>query len=154
MSVEAFCPNCRAFLNLKDTHVGHKVRCKTCEHVFTVGGQARSGTGSAITTTRDADTRKPTWTEDADAVRKRSQLEDEALTGQRGEDEDGLRKTARQRSREEKEPDSGRTSLPDQEGRPAAPKKAKRKQKSGAKVGLLIGLGTGAAHGSEPLARL
>jgi predicted Zn finger-like uncharacterized protein len=39
MAVEALCPTCGAVFSLKDEYVGRKVRCKKCEHVFTVAGE-------------------------------------------------------------------------------------------------------------------
>jgi len=41
-TVEALCPTCGAVFNLKEDFLGKKVRCKKCEHVFTVGGEARA----------------------------------------------------------------------------------------------------------------
>ncbi len=38
MAVEALCPTCGAVFNLSDEYVGKKVRCKKCEHAFTVAG--------------------------------------------------------------------------------------------------------------------
>jgi predicted Zn finger-like uncharacterized protein len=42
MAIEALCPTCGAVFNLKDEYQGKKVRCKKCEHVFTVGGEAKA----------------------------------------------------------------------------------------------------------------
>jgi predicted Zn finger-like uncharacterized protein len=39
MAVEALCPTCGAVFSLRDEFVGKKVRCKKCEHVFTVAGE-------------------------------------------------------------------------------------------------------------------
>jgi predicted Zn finger-like uncharacterized protein len=67
MAVEALCPTCGAVFNLKDEYVGKKVRCKKCEHVFTVGGetkpaardgqgvQSKAGTAPAKKSARDDD---------------------------------------------------------------------------------------------------
>ena len=42
MAVEALCPICGAVFNLRDDMQGKKVRCTKCEHVFTVGGEAKA----------------------------------------------------------------------------------------------------------------
>ena len=42
MAVEALCPTCGAVFNLKEDFLGKKVRCKKCEHIFTVGGESRA----------------------------------------------------------------------------------------------------------------
>jgi predicted Zn finger-like uncharacterized protein len=43
MPIEALCPTCGAVFNLKDEYAGKKVRCKKCEHAFTVGGPREKG---------------------------------------------------------------------------------------------------------------
>jgi predicted Zn finger-like uncharacterized protein len=40
MAVESLCPICGATYNLADDMHGKKVKCKKCEHNFTVGGEA------------------------------------------------------------------------------------------------------------------
>jgi predicted Zn finger-like uncharacterized protein len=67
MAVEALCPTCGAVFSLKEEYLGKKVRCKKCEHVFTVAGDkandraaddgVRAGTAAAppMRSARDED---------------------------------------------------------------------------------------------------
>jgi predicted Zn finger-like uncharacterized protein len=108
MAVEALCPTCGAVFNLSDDYVGKKVRCKKCEHAFTVGGdkgrkrdddegvQADRATISSQRSSRDDDEDRPT--RKATARRGREDDEDSPRRS-RGRDDDDDRGRSRKRKR-------------------------------------------------------
>jgi predicted Zn finger-like uncharacterized protein len=90
MAVEALCPTCGAVFNLSDDYVGKKVRCKKCEHIFTVAdGRGRPRDDEAVQSDRGAVSSKRTAREDTDDRAGRSPA---AKRGRDDDDDDRPRK--------------------------------------------------------------
>src|SRR5947209_504171 len=107
MAVEALCPTCGAVFNLSEEYAGKKMRCKKCEHVFTVAGakgrpreddeavQPDRGAVSSKRSTRDDDDRAS-----RKAVAKRGRDDDD--------DDRPRKRPARGRDDDDDEDDHGR----------------------------------------------
>jgi predicted Zn finger-like uncharacterized protein len=153
MSVEALCPTCGAVFALKEDYLGKKVRCRKCEHVFTVGGEKAKE--------RDDDQGVQTGTGTV-AEKKSSRGEDDDRTtrkpsSKRGrddeDDEDRTRKRAYQRDRDDDDDDDDdrprgkkakRVYHDDDDDDDDEPRRARRKASSGGagKVLAIIGVVT------------
>jgi len=87
MVVEVLCPICGAVFNLKPDYLGKKVRCKKCEHAFTVGGdKARESREDEGVSSKSSAAAKKKSDEDDDDERSTSRKGGAAA--KRGRDDD------------------------------------------------------------------
>jgi predicted Zn finger-like uncharacterized protein len=151
-SVEALCPTCGAVFNLKSDYLGKKVRCKKCEHVFTVGGEAkpRSDDDGAGVQSRPGAVAKKSARDEDDDDRVSSRKDRAAARRGRDDDDDDdrPRRKAAGRGRDDDDDDDddrGRKRKrtyhdDDDDDDDDAPRRRPARSSSGGGTGLILGI--------------